>query len=600
MELSQIFFLFMALLALGFIYLNEKRHESPVPLAVRLLAGALAVGALLGLVFPLSYPTTSETATPQTDFLIFTRGTPEEMLRTSTNSTRRATTDTTIAQRYNIPFVRDWPTFIEHHRQAPFAIHGYGIVESQLNALDGRAVTFHPAPIPSGFVSCDWVPVLQAATRLSVNGQYHNTTAGDVKIILLSASIPVDSFSITEQGIQPFNLSHMPKQTGNTLFELAAISGIDTIQFERLPVSITPPRPLEVAMLAAAPSFEYKFITNWFEQLHYQITSRIRISSGKFSTSRINGAKLRMGDYLAPGALDDVDLLIADDTELAALSSAEHTHLNRAIQMGMGLIIRLNDHTNRSPLSRRFVLTNAADTTQTKITLTANDDRQVLPPLPTSHPLYTIKDSDVLHPLFYQGPHIVAATQAHGLGRITGITISNSHTWWLQNQQGAYTRLWSSLVDQTIADRRAPLSYKHTHFPTAYSWMELTLESSPNLQATIDQHPYPMRQHEFLPSVATMRFWPTESGWLSLNVPENDDSWLYIYRTDDWHAARDYASMARNEYFFKQRKEGQNGISEEKEENPKKPLPNWALFIAFLTGSAILWYASKDYNRNVI
>lgn len=594
-------FLIVAFALWVYLLPAERRATGKVPLWVRYTATSFALLALVGLLFPVPVALGPRAAPDTTGVEIFTSGTTAAAIGASDPHSARVTTDSLIERRYGVRLIRDWPSFSQTLGHKPISIHGYGLTENQLNQLPSDRLTYHRPPLPQGILTCDWPMRLQYTAALTVRGTYHHTGTRPVRLALLSASVAVDSAVIDTPGTHLFALNHQPSQQGNSLFELVAISGSDTIQREKVPVSITAPQALRIFMLTAAPSFEHKFLTNWFEGLHYQVAGRTRISQDRFSV-RTNAA---MGVSAVPAPLrrstfSDTDLLIADEAELMALSRGEQALILDAIAGGMGLVLLKSADGGQSLPGRGFEVREARGTMGRPVTVT-DADGNAFPELLLPD-VVPIGGDESHQPLLHIDGHIVAATRLYGKGRITATTLSGTYSWWLKGEQTAYSRCWSLLMGQTLVDARPSLRYVHTpRFPTPFSWMRLALEGAV-LPVSIDGQPYPALQHAYLAPLHEVSLWLPRTGWHTLRQPPPaaDTVSFYVYGPDDWRAARNYATMSLNAAFTNTHAVRLAGAAAGAADAPEKELPKWPYVLVFLASAAVLWYAARDYNQNVM
>lgn len=596
MTLYQILFLIASCLLLVFIVIKEIRVTSKVPLTLRLLAGLLALGSLTLLTLPLKFPSSAK---PGADELfMFTRGTPDSILRTWDRRGTAVTTDTIIARRHGIPLAEDWQALLDNHPDATPTIYGYGPTRGQLASIEGRPFRYDPPAPPEGFIAAQWPQLLQAASPLAVHGQYHNPADREVKILLLSAGQAVDSVRLQGKGVHMFALRHPVKQLGKTVLQLAAVSGSDTLQREKVPVTIDSPKSLKVALLASSPSFEYKFLGSWFQELRYHTVSRVRISTDKFSWSHSEEPPFQPDAPLAKGNLEAVDLLIADDAELAALPPAEQQAIAAAVRSGMGLLLFLDSTRTHSRLGREFRLAPApaASARQASLTSSARHEYPGLRPGKIS----AIQAGNVQEPLLYLDSRPVAVSQLYGKGRITGVTLKNTYTWWLRGQQTAYAQYWSFLIDRTTGARQRTLRIQQTpRYPAVHEWTELTVHQPADTTIAINGRPYPRLQHPHIPDLFEVSFWPTNPGWHQVATAA-DTAWHYVYDKPDWQTAKDHETMNALTHL-----KHKNQVTADKKtgttaKNARNKSLDWLFFCIFLASASVLWYASRHYNQNVI
>jgi len=600
MDLLDMLFLVVVFTLWVYLLFVERQTVSKIPLWVRYAATTLALAALVGLLFPISVAIGPRAEPDTTGLAVFTTGTPATTLRASNPATKRVTTDSAIARRHHLPLIHDWPSFSETHRRMPISIHGYGLTENQLNQLSSNKLSYHRPPLPQGIIACEWPMQLHSTSALTVRGTYHHVGAQPVRLVLLSASLAVDSTTIDAPGTHLFTLHHRPSQQGNTVFELVAISGTDTIQTEKVPVSIAPAQTLRIFMLTAAPSFEHKFLTNWFEGLHYQVAGRTRISQDRFSVKTNAGMGLStVPEPLSRSTFSDTDLLIADEAEMTALSRREQELILDAIAGGMGLVLLKSADGRQSLPGRSFQVLEARNTMGRPTTITEADNiafPELLLPA-----IIPIRDDASQRPLLRIDGHTIAATRLYGNGRITATTLSGTYSWWLKGEQSAYSRCWSLLIDQTLVNTKPPLRYVQTpRFPTPFSWIQLALSAAP-LSVLIDGQPYPALQHEYLTAFNEVSLWLPRAGWHTIQAqPAADTTSFYVYGTGSWQAARNYATMSLNESFTKAHSTRPADPATGRADAPKKELPKWPYIVVFFVSATVLWYASRDYNQNVM
>ena len=592
MEWSNIFFVIVAA-ALGiYLLFAERSVRSRVPLWARYVATVLALAALVALLFPITVPgdTTHEPATGAT--MVLTAGTPDTILDAQEKATRM-TTDTAIAQQYGLPLINDWRAFSDRLDATHLSIYGYGLTDNQLRHLPRGEINYHRPSLPEGFLTCDWPLQLHTSERLTVRGQYHHRGDDRLTLVLLNASVAVDSVVIDSAGVHPFTLHHRPPQLGNSLLELSAIRGTDTLGREPVPVRITTPPSLRILMLAASPSFEHRFLSNWFEAMHYEVAARTRISSDRFSAKTNAAMELTtLPDHLNGSTFSQVDLLVADEAEVAALSANERAAILDATANGMGFLLLKGADGEPSLPGLGFRTLGARNTDGQAVTVAGAGITfpELLPPA-----IVPLRDNPSHRSLLHIGEHTVAATRLYGRGRITATTLSGTYSWWLKDNQAAYGQFWSSLLDRTLAVNQPKLRYVQApRFPVPYSWMTLGL-TMPNGPLWVDGRPYPILQHAYLEPLHETSLWLAEPGWHTLHTAGlADTAAFYVYRPADWQAARSYASMVANETALADHRLLRAAAAPVAPDTSGRELPKWPFVVVFLAAATVLWYASRD------
>lgn len=599
MDWSDILFLILAAALWVYLLVAERNAGGRIPLWARYVATTLALLALVGLWFPVSVTVGPSTGTDTEGVTIFTEGTPDTVLDAPVTGGIRVTTDTAIALHYQLPLIQDWPSFSKTHGGQPMTIHGYGLTRNQLDRLPAAAVTYRRPPLPQGIITCDWPQQLQATSTLTVSGEYHHTGTQPLKLVLTNASVAVDSFSIDTPGIHRFALNHQPPQVGNSLFELVAIDGADTLKTEPIPVNIRRPQPLRVLMLMASPSFDHRFLTGWFEELHYPVAARTRISDGRFSVK--TNSEMGLTTLAAPlgrTVFEQVDLLVADEAEVAALSRSEQTAILEATARGMGLMLLKGAGGSPSFRGAGFAALDARSTADRAVTVT--DGRADFPGLVVPE-VIPLRENEEHQPLLTIDGHTVAATHLYGQGFMTATTVSGTYSWWLKGERDAYSRFWSLLLDHTVAARQPSLQYVQTpRFPVPFSWITLGVENSGG-PVIVDGQPYPSQQHSYLTPLRETSLWLAQTGWHTVQTQQvPDTASFYVYDPDDWQAARNYATMVANSAAVDHLVAGPGTQTTDTTGSSERELPKWPFLVVFFVSAALLWYASRNYNQNVM
>lgn len=591
MKPSAILFICIALALLVYILLKERKIRSGVPLWLRTMAALIGVLALVLLLFPIPYSQKAQSGPNRDTVHILTEGIDSIK---ATNLIRQGacyTTDQRIAQTNEVNFIHDWPSFVKEHAFAYFSIYGIGLEEGQLKLLKNNAGTYHESPLSAGILTVHWDRQIEQGSELPIYGQYHNPSAKEVSIYLLSAAKAVDSAVILPQKLSRFQLSYQPKQQGNALFEVVAVVDQDTLQTEKIPVVIRPPNKLAVMLLAASPSSDYKFLYNWLQKNQHVVSYRARISKDKFLYSGNVDSEALLKN-IGSTTFAKTALLMADEAELKQLTTREQETVLKAVRQGMGLILFGGKDQERSAIARLFEWRTPKVKGEEKTTIRPYDQGNLSDLLVSD--LAALADEENLIPLFYGGERLIAGSKIYGQGRLTALTLQESYVWWLTGKQSIYTQFWSKLMAASLPSHDMGVAYLQAPvFPSAFRRTDVIFNNVERDAVFIGQREYPTINDPWIPSMQMLSFWPNQEGW-SPAVIGKDTTFLYAFGDGDWRSAKNYKLTKSNRTFFFAQNEELAG--EEQAVDRFSYVPDWVFFVLFFVAVGILWYSSRNYN----
>ncbi|MDN3584818.1 hypothetical protein [Mucilaginibacter flavus] len=417
---------------------------------------------------------------------------------------------------------------------------GDGLDKDELAKLNGLPVVFYPTPSKQGISAINWNQNLKAGDALIVQGNFKNTSAKKVKLILKGLSTGLDSMEVNNTGNNPFQLSTIPKSTGKNIFYLLAITGKDTIENEQLPIQIEPVKPLKVLMLTASPDFESRFLKNWLSQNGYGVVVRSAISKDKFNKEFINIDQFSI-DHLSQATLSKFDVLIGDLTVLKTLNSSEASALQQEVtQKGLGVIVK-GDSTNHSTswLQRDFPTDRLAIKDPAPVSLVLQGQLNKSNKLNVG-PVYIKSQSNTQNLVSDEHGHALANITLAGSGKLIFTPLNNTFSWMLNGYKSDYTNLWSLLIGK--AARRAPVMENWdmlSSIPTISKPVQLQLQSAATPSGIkIGDALVSPTQHNLLPFEWQTNYWPQISGWQSAQQAGGALNWFYVYGEQDWPVIR--------------------------------------------------------------
>ncbi len=227
--------------------------------------------------------------------------------------------------------VPDLATALRRHTQVNrIRIVGRGLTQRDRDFDAGLPAAFTPMPRPRGLVRLGPPVDTPAGSVFTVAGET-NGLAGGTAELLDPAGRRVDRRVIGADG--SFTMGGTTRAPGLATFTLR-LRGADNKTLPDTPIPLrTIAQPPLRALLIGSPSPEVKYLRRWAEDSQLALQSRLEAGGGVNLGSdpvRLDSANLR-----------NADVVIIDDTALAALGGGSRNALARAITEGLGVVIRM-------------------------------------------------------------------------------------------------------------------------------------------------------------------------------------------------------------------------------------------------------------------
>jgi len=586
--------LIIAAIFICFLLFKEWKRADKSRLYVRLAASLFAVIALVLLIVPFKYSVNRQNNTHQ--LLLLTAGISEDSIP---KSVKLFTADSSVIKEnpsLKVNYIADLSYFLAQHPEIQqLDIYGYGLNPTELTKLKSYSLNYHPASTPSGFQSASWNHQIAATQTLRVQGTYQNTEDEPIKLFLTGLGTSLDSVIVAPKSEVEFSLSNTPKQNGYSVYNLLALSGKDTLSSEEIPFEVTPKPPFKLLMLSSAPDFEFKFLKNWLYDHQYPVVFRSRISKDKFGLDFLNYKTIAVNN-INQQLLQQFDLLIADDAELAILSGDEKSALDKQIALGMGLIIRINDNKPISAFSKRFSYATTLAAKDKSYGLKLEHQEQILQPLSINQALYfNIKNEN--QPLVAdQDGKFLVNSLLFGAGKMVVSTIPATYDWVLGGFKNDYSRYWSKIISKAAKKSDQQIQYEiEPKFPTVSLPAQITVEQANGEKSNpiqIDSASLAPQQNKYLPYLWNATFWPQQKGWKTLKINDQFSSSFYVYGADDWKSVRNNAAIQANLQFAKNQLQKPKELLS-KSEKQEMEISKWWFFFLFLLSAGYLWAESN-------
>ena len=533
---------FCLLLGLTLLVLAWRRPR-PRQRGLRLLAGATAAIALWFTAFPPLHALPAARA----EAILLTEGYSPDTLR---HLLRQFGAGTPVWAFGNLEVpatARPLPSLLTLTEQKPAlrSLHvlGVGLPAVDLPALAPLALRHHSGNPGTGFRTAWWSSQLPLGAVLQVEGAVSRSRrAGPAWVVLRAAGAARDSVRLPAGGSGAFLLHYQPKVAGLATYQLLLRQAGQPPLAEPVPVEVIPAPLPSVLLLAAAPSFEFRFLKNFLAEAHYPVALRTSVSRGLVQTDVVNQPRQNL-TALSPGLLARYGVVVADAASLAALSAAEIQALQAAVVDGRVGLVTLAD---AAPLPRAVpgradfaVRARPAPAVPQPLRWPARPAAAAAP-LPAQ-----LLPAPSLRPLIIGPGGVVAAARRRvGLGAVVVSVVPETFRWALGGQPAVYASFWNQLLGGAVPPAPAGASwYAGSRWPRPGQPLTLHLAgalpgSIPTVRALAGgpAAALALRQDTRLPEWSTAQYWPAAAGWYQLHGPGTLEYRFFVYPDSAWRA----------------------------------------------------------------
>jgi hypothetical protein len=595
MTWNNIVILICVLLAAFGVY-REYQRASKSHLAWRLVATVVSIIALACVVLPVGYRGNA-TQTIGAGKILLTAGFNADNLTAEKNDSIY-TLDKSIQQNYPKAKLLDnvQDLFTDSTRTTPIHVFGYGLTTDELSQLANQPIIFHPAPIPDGFTAISWTEKVKTGQVFSTQGSYQNTSAKALQLVLKGLNTTLDSVAIPAKATAGFNLKATPKNAGRAVYTLVVLNGKDTLQQERLPVTIAPTHPLKILILSASPDFESKFLKNWLSGNGYGVATRSVISKDKISQDYVNMDQPDLA-HLSASLLSKFDVLVGDLSVLKNLNPTESNALQQEVmQKGLGVIIRADSSGKATSwLQSGFPVTYLSGKQMAAAPIHITGKGKTAPL--NLDALYINTQNNTQALVTDEHQHELAAATIAGAGKLVFTTVNNSHNWMLAGNKDDYQALWSLLIDK--AARRLPVTESWsvtTSLPTINQPVSLMAEqASVPGSIKINQTAVYPAQNPVVPFQQVVTYWPKAYGWQQIIQGNSNPYWWYVWPATDWQGIRAAKKLSLTAQYVQKHTIG-TSVTKEIQQKTWVSVPKMYFYILFLMAASFLWAESKFFS----
>ena len=411
--------------------------------------------------------------------------------------------------------VPDLATALRRHPEAArLRVVGEGLTLRDRAAL---ALPILPTPTPSipGIVEIALPAPVAPGGTFTVGGRLGALPSGTVELADPAGAVVARAPVVAGRR---FLLKGAARAAGTAVFELRLRDATGRL-IERLeaPVHARVEPPLRVVVLAGAPGPEVNFLRRWAEDAGVDLTTGIDLGAGV----RLGQAPPR----LSAADLASTDLLIIDDRSWQGLDAGARGLIARAVEGGMGLLLRPTA-TLAASTRRDWAVLGAptvGDGVAPPLTLQDVEGAPGLSRWPMAQP-----GPDVVPTLRAPDGSPLAAWRARGQGRIGLWTLRDSYVLALAGRPDAHADLWSTLLSSL--GRAAPADHPRLLGLARVGERAVVCGVSPRDDAVPPEGPSArllIDPRSGLERCAA--FWPSRSGWTLVGSPGGRQTPLYVH-----------------------------------------------------------------------
>ncbi|MFC6996362.1 hypothetical protein [Rufibacter roseus] len=472
---------------------------------------------------------------------------------------------------------------------------GYGLELEELQALKQMRMIPHLSALPAGVLSAGWPQEVALGEELRVQGRFHSADK-PVQLYLNANGVNRDSVEFQQRGEHEFTLQFTPKAVGQYVYHLQWKEANDSIFQEEVPVSVLPPRRLNVLLLSSAPSFETRFLKNELARQGHGVAVRNQVSKGIYQTESIN-LPSRSLNRLSDQLLQKFDLVLLDASTLQSLSTNETKALQHAArEQGLGILTSFSDN---NPKTISFFAEASFDrfskkelrnrSLQWKNSTGGTAELTV--------PAFTIQPKEGHKVLVWENQQqnrVVAAQYRKGLGMVGISLATETFPLALAGKEHVYRQFWSDILS-SLAKPAAKLRFLtagslapvQVHEP-AYFFSSKPVDSVSLVgQATTSSLPAPYPSS--LPKQLIQQHWPNPAGWNIAYSRADSIGTFYTSSPSNWPLLKIQQKKAR---FLASATNNASPLDEEAIVK-QEAINLWPVYFLLLFFLAFLWLEEK-------
>jgi hypothetical protein len=462
----------------------------------------------------------------------------------------------------------------------PLRILGAGLVLRDVEAARGRALAFHPNPLPRGFVDISAPAQVTVGTRWSMSGAINDIA--DAKVELVDPSGAIAMQSRTDANGR-FRLEGSSPAPGRMRYEMRVRDAKGrVVESLALPMQAVDGARPRVLILAGGPGPELKYLRRWATDAGVQLRTQVSLGGG-----------LRLGD--APVAFDastlqGFDLLVLDERAWRDLGETRRRLLRDAVADGLGVLLRITAPLSSGEIAQLRGYGFDMKTDDSPTTVVMANGIEDLPTLTRQGLRMASSDSQSL--LEDASGKSLAAWRNLGRGRMGVWWLGDSFRLVLSGHAPRHGRAWSEAFTTLSRAKAAPMPSLLEADPRVQQRMVLCglqagaiVLGAQGDAATLVIDPGSGSKH-------CAAYWPYAPGWHRVRSGSATMEWI----------VRDVA-VAPGLWARRLREETQRLVSADGTapvvSKTSSPGPRWPWFLAWLIASGLGWWLERRGLRRV-
>jgi hypothetical protein len=454
---------------------------------------------------------------------------------------------------------------------------GQGIPTYYLDTMDDKVFAYIPAAIPKGLTQL-FISPINFMNRKNKIGCAFNNVIGKVQIFLLGPGGKEDSIQFHTKGLHHFNVSFVPKQTGEFIYRLQIKDSLKSYE-ESLPIYVQRERNLNILFLQHYPTFEIQYLKHFLARKNHRLVLRYQLSKNRFRYEYINRDPIKINE-VTPGLLENIDLMIVDSESLSSLSAAEKNTLEKSIHSGLGLL-------NLSLTKKSFPFipfeTTPAKTDTANIEIGSNTYN-----FPVTS--FRVSADPSIIPFQKSKSGIVSGYTFRGAGKIGFQLLQETYRLSLSGDSIAFSELWTPLLENIARQQSTPSKIKITNPFPWYVNEPIDIEvitSSENVSVMSDSIALPLIEDLSVENVWHARTWAGKHGWHSLTTNDGETLHYYVSDTTEWKSLSLMNQRHANTIAGKTLSHSVKKIEMWEE------IPPFIFYLTFLLAAGFIWLVPK-------
>ena len=473
-------------------------------------------------------------------------------------------------------------------------VAGNGLVPSALDLTQNESFQFIPSDYPEGIIDLSFPDKIFSNRANKIEGVINNKSES-VRIILESPGEKEDSVEIGKTGLQKFELSFNPRESGDFLFTVVVKKENEILAREMLPVSVQPQQAAQIIFVQNFPTFESQYLKNFLGKNH-KLNLRYQLSKNTYRHEAVNTA-IKKIIKLNSTTLDEFDLLVIDTDALEGLSSSEILDLHKSVKNGLGLLILYNQPPEKARIAKSFLPVTfrnySADTA--RVNLKKQFTLSAWPSKPDA--------TETIHPVTKNKNRILSGYTNDSFGKVGFQLLQETYHLILEGDSVSYSKIWTGLIEATSRKTKGNYSISFQNKFPVYQDEPVSVQIISSVKASEDLKPsdasgipavihdstkLSIEENLFIDNIWKTKLWTDEPGWHSVTVLQDSTrEYYYVSEKNTWK------SLATANSIRETLARSSSGGSDAKQTEILEPVNPLVFYLIFLVSAGLLWLLPK-------